>query len=110
MMPLPTVDATAVEISAPTMFMTAAIASATRGVSASRRHRGGDRVAESWKPLVKSKPSATMTITMTSAVEVTPYDSLTAIVSTAWATCSSASAASSNPSATSRSLTMVSAS
>ena len=56
MMPLPTVLATLVEMSAPTTLITAAIASATRGVRALVEIDVAIALAESWKPLVKSKP------------------------------------------------------
>ena len=52
MMPSPTVLATLVEISAPTRFMTAARASATRGVSALVETATAMAFAASWKPLV----------------------------------------------------------
>ena len=68
-MPLPIVFATSVEMSAPTTFATAAIASATRGVRALVEIDVAIALAESWKPLVKSKPRATTTMTTTSAVE-----------------------------------------
>jgi hypothetical protein len=110
MIPVPTVAATLVEIRAPTTLNTAAIARATRGVRALVEIEVAIALAESWNPLVKSKASATTTITTTRAVMFMRQDSLTAMVSTAWATCSRASAASSKPSATSRSLTIVSAS
>ena len=109
-MPVPTVLATAVDTSAPTTLKTAAMASATRGVSALVEIDVAIAFAESWKPFVKSKARATRTITTTRAVVPTAQDSLTAMVSTALATCSRASAASSNPSATSRSFIIVSAS
>ncbi len=52
MMPLPTVAATSVEMSAPITFITAARASATRGVSALVEMDVAIAFAESWKPLV----------------------------------------------------------
>ena len=52
MMPLPTVFATSVEISAPTTLNTAAMASATRGVSALVEIEVAIALAESWNPLV----------------------------------------------------------
>src|SRR6185437_1329737 len=71
MMPPPTVLATLVEISAPITFMIAASPSASRGVSALVETEVAIALAESWNPLVKSKPSATSTMTTTSAVEPT---------------------------------------
>src|SRR6185437_2249583 len=70
-MPPPTVLATLVEISAPITFMTAASARASRGVSALVDTEVAIALAESWKPLVKSNPSATTTMTTTSTVEPT---------------------------------------
>jgi hypothetical protein len=52
MMPLPTVAATPVAISAPIRFMTAARPSATRGVSALVDTATAMALAASWKPLV----------------------------------------------------------
>ena len=52
MMPSPTVFATLVEMSAPTRFITAASASATRGVSALVETATAIALAASWKPLV----------------------------------------------------------
>ena len=52
MIPAPTVLATSVEISAPTRFITAARASATRGVSALVETATAMELAASWKPLV----------------------------------------------------------
>ena len=52
MIPPPTVAATLVEISAPTRFMTAASARATRGVSALVETATAMALAASWKPLV----------------------------------------------------------
>src|SRR4051812_9357950 len=52
MIPLPTVAATLVEISAPTRFITAASPSATRGVSALVDTATAIALAASWKPLV----------------------------------------------------------
>jgi hypothetical protein len=56
MMPLPTVLATPVPIRAPTKFMTAAMISATRGVSARVETDVAIALAASWNPLVKSTP------------------------------------------------------
>src|SRR4051794_8283073 len=52
MIPLPTVAATLVEIRAPTRFITAARASAMRGVSALVETATAIAFAASWKPLV----------------------------------------------------------
>ena len=52
MIPAPTVLATSVESSAPTRFITAASASATRGVSALVETATAMALAASWKPLV----------------------------------------------------------
>src|SRR4051794_28202423 len=52
MMPLPTVAATLVEISAPTRFITAARPRARRGVSALVETATAMALAASWKPLV----------------------------------------------------------
>ena len=52
MIPPPTVAATFVEISAPTMFITAASASATRGVSARVEIEVAIALPESWNPFV----------------------------------------------------------
>ena len=52
MMPSPTVLATLVEMRAPTRFITAASASATRGVSALVETATAIALAASWKPLV----------------------------------------------------------
>src|SRR6185437_4432149 len=71
MMPPPTVLATLVEISAPITFMIAASPSASRGVSALVETEVAIALAESWNPLVKSKPSATTTMITTSTVEPT---------------------------------------
>ena len=52
MMPLPTVVATAVPRNAPTKFITAAMISAVRGVSARVETEVAIALAASWKPLV----------------------------------------------------------
>jgi hypothetical protein len=52
MIPAPTVLATLVESSAPTRFITAASASAARGVSALVETATAMEFAASWKPLV----------------------------------------------------------
>src|ERR1700712_4090920 len=52
MIPEPTVAATLVDTSAPSTFITAAIASATRGVIARVDTAVAMAFAESWKPLV----------------------------------------------------------
>ena len=57
-MPLPRVAATSVEMSAPKMLATAAIARATVGLSARVEMDVAIAFAESWKPFVKSKRSA----------------------------------------------------
>src|SRR5713101_2327356 len=59
MIPLPTVLATLVETSAPTILSPAAIPSAVRGRRALVVIDVATALAASWKPLVKSKPSAT---------------------------------------------------
>ena len=100
MIPLPTVDATCVPRNAPTRFMTAAIASATRGVRARVATEVAIALAASWKPFVQSKTSATAITTMI-VVRSTAQDSLTAMLSTVLATVSNASAASSRVSTTS---------
>ena len=61
MIPLPTVFATAVVTKAPARFATDAIATASRGESARVETEVATALAVSWKPLVKSKPSATTT-------------------------------------------------
>src|SRR5207244_1759918 len=63
MMPLPTVFATAVVTNAPARFAPAAIATARRGESARVETEVATAFAVSWKPLVKSNPSATTTTT-----------------------------------------------
>src|SRR5919198_1231437 len=65
MMPLATFLATAVVTKAPARFATAAISTAIRGVTARVPTEVAIAFAVSWKPFVKSKPSATTT-TMTS--------------------------------------------
>ena len=65
--PLPTVFATAVVTKAPAMLATDAIRTARRGDMARVDTDVATAFAVSWKPFVKSKPSAT-TITMTSSV------------------------------------------
>ena len=52
MIPAPTVLATSVDIRAPTKFITAASARATRGVSALVETATAMALAASWKPLV----------------------------------------------------------
>src|SRR5215217_1641546 len=61
MIPLPTVFATAVVTKAPARFATAAIKTALRGESALVETEVATAFAVSWKPFVKSKPSATAT-------------------------------------------------
>ena len=63
MIPLPTVLATAVVTNAPARFATAAISTANRGESARVETEVATALAVSWKPFVKSKPSATSTTT-----------------------------------------------
>ena len=63
MIPWPTVFATAVVTNAPARFATAAIRTATRGESARVETEVATAFAVSWKPFVKSKPSATTTTT-----------------------------------------------
>src|ERR687887_2907280 len=63
MIPLPTVFATAVVTKAPARFATAATATAARGESARVETEVATAFAVSWKPFVKSKPSATATTT-----------------------------------------------
>ena len=63
MIPSPTVFATAVVTNAPARFATDAMSTATRGVSARVETDVAIAFAVSWKPFVKSKPSATMTMT-----------------------------------------------
>ena len=58
--PLPTVVATAVVTNAPRRFATDAIATAIRGESAWVEIEVATAFAVSWKPLVKSKPRATI--------------------------------------------------
>src|SRR5919204_1334832 len=65
MIPFPTVLATAVVTNAPARFATAATATASRGDRARVDTEVATALAVSWKPFVKSKPSATIT-TMTS--------------------------------------------
>ena len=67
MIPFPTVDATAVVTNAPARLASAAIRTASRGVSARVETEVATALAVSWKPLVKSKPSATTTTRTSSA-------------------------------------------
>ena len=60
MIPFPTVFATAVVTNAPARFATEAMNTATRGVSARVETDVATAFAVSWKPFVKSKPSATI--------------------------------------------------
>ena len=62
-MPLPSVAATSVEMSAPTTFATAAIPRATPGRRARVEMDVAMAFAESWNPLVKSKRRAVATTT-----------------------------------------------
>ena len=93
-----TVLATPLPRKAPARFITAAIASAARGVSARVETEVAIAFAESWKPLVYVKQSATPMVTTSAKVSTRGQDSLTAMVSTVFATCSKASAASSSTS------------
>ena len=70
MIPLPTVFATAVVTNAPARFATAAMSTARRGESARVETEVATAFAVSWKPFVKSKPSATIT-TITSRTSFT---------------------------------------
>ena len=70
-MPLATVAATSREMKAPTKFRTAATATAIFGRSAPVAMVVAIAFAVSWKPFVKSKPSATMT---TSTTMTSPAD------------------------------------
>ena len=58
-MPLPTVAATFWLMNAPAMLSRAAMPRATRGDRARVEIEVAMALAESWKPLVKSKPRAT---------------------------------------------------
>src|SRR5512132_2752579 len=71
MIPSPTVLATAVVTNAPARFATAAMNTATRGVNARVETDVATAFAVSWNPFVKSKPSAT-TIVMISSAVATP--------------------------------------
>ena len=66
--PPPTVFATLVDVNAPAKFMTAAIATAVRGLSARVDTEVATALAVSWKPFVKSKASAIAITTTSSAV------------------------------------------
>ena len=99
MMPLPTVLATAVVTNAPTRFATDAIATASRGESARVEIEVATAFAVSWKPFVKSKPSATTTTTTRrKSPSTAAYRFLTTIASRTSAAFSQASIASSSPS------------
>jgi hypothetical protein len=67
--PPATVAATFSEMNAPTKFSSAAMATATFGLSAPVAMVVAIALAVSWKPLVKSKPSA---VTTTSATMMSP--------------------------------------
>src|SRR5205085_937342 len=69
--PLPTFFATAVVTKAPARLATAATATASRGDSARVETEVAIAFAVSWKPFVKSNPSATAT-TMTKRTPFTP--------------------------------------
>jgi hypothetical protein len=64
---LPIVVATAVVTNAPARFAIDAISTAIRGVSARVETDVATALAVSWKPLVKSNPSATRTVMTRSA-------------------------------------------
>ena len=63
--PFEMVEATLVEMNAPTRFSTPEIATATLGLSAPVAMEVAIALAVSWKPLVKSKASAVTMTTMT---------------------------------------------
>ena len=69
---MPTVFATAVVTNAPTRFAIDAIATAMRGESARVETEVATAFAVSWKPFVKSKPSATTTTTTRRTSPSTP--------------------------------------
>jgi hypothetical protein len=94
----------------PSRFITPAISSATRGVSARVETEVAMALAESWKPFVYAKPRATRMTTMSQKLSTVVQDSLTAMVSMVFATCSKSSAACSRVSTTSLSLSTVIAS
>src|ERR671930_2438049 len=71
MIPCPTVFATAVVTNAPARLATAATKTAARGDSARVETEVATAFAVSWKPFVKSKPSATAIVT-TSRVTGSP--------------------------------------
>ena len=87
--------ATAVVTNAPARFATDAISTATRGVTARVLTDVAIAFAVSWKPLVKSNPSA-ITTTTTSRTSFTGYLFLTRIASRTSAAFSQASTASSS--------------
>ena len=95
MMPSPTVLATAVVTNAPARLATDAISTATRGDSARVETDVATAFAVSWKPFVKSKPSATTIVMIRSAV-ATRQRFLTRIASSTSAAFSQASTASSS--------------
>src|SRR5919204_6760109 len=74
MIPLPTVFATAVVTKAPARLATAATKTAIRGESARVETEVATAFAVSWKPFVKSKPSATTTTTQTKMVSIRSPD------------------------------------
>ena len=67
MMPEPITSATPVPSIAPIRFITAAMATATRGVSARVEMDVATALAASWNPFVKAKPRATTTTVTTTA-------------------------------------------
>ena len=66
--PLPTVFATFWPAKAPSMLKAAAMSSATRGDSARVEIEQAMALAESWKPLVKSKARATAMMATSSSI------------------------------------------
>ena len=64
--PFAIVAATAIETNAPAKLSTAALATAARGLSARVETLVAIELAVSWKPLVKSKNSATATTAQSS--------------------------------------------
>ena len=74
MMPLPTVVATAVVTNAPARFAIEAIRTASRGDNARVETEVATAFAVSWKPFVKSKTSATTTVTTSSVTRLAVLD------------------------------------
>ena len=94
MIPLPTVEATAVVTKAPARLAIAAIRTASRGESARVETEVATAFAVSWKPFVKSNASATTTVMTSSVIDC--YRFLTRIASSTSAAFSQASTASSS--------------